>query len=87
LSAAAGAAFDHLADGVARLRGTDPTDDPAAMLDVNAAWAMVHGLGDLLNAGRLKHLQAMGKAEREAAMAEMIRRSLGAVDDVRHSAG
>jgi len=87
LSAAAGAAFDHLADGVARLRGTDPYDDPSAMLDVNAAWAMVHGLGDLLNAGRLRHLQAMSKTKREAAIAEMIRRSLGAVDDVRNSAG
>ncbi len=76
LAAAARAAFGQLVADVARLRGADPWADSSVMLDVMAAWAMVHGLGDLLNAGRLKHLQAMDKAKREAAVAEIIGRTM-----------
>jgi len=76
LAAAARAAFDRLVADVARLRGADPWEDPSVMLDVMAAWAIVHGLGDLLNAGRLKHLQGMSNAKREAAVAEIIGRTM-----------
>ena len=51
------AAFQHLLDNVAELRGTagsgtDMRDHPAAMADASALWALVHGLADLLQAGR-----------------------------------
>ena len=76
------AAFDHLLDNVAELRGTagsgtDTRDDPAAMTDATAAWAMVHGLADLLQAGRLTYLRSLAPAEREAVMAGIIRRCVG----------
>jgi AcrR family transcriptional regulator len=73
---AARAAYGHLIENVAEIRGADPTDDPAGMTDVTAAWAIVHGLADLLQAGRLSFLCSLAAPEREAAMAAIIRRVL-----------
>lgn len=66
LDRAANAAFDHLAQDIARLRGVSPYQDDAAMADVMAAWSMVHGFAALLMAGRLKPVQAMDTPAREA---------------------
>ena len=76
LKAASRAAYAHLLDGIGALRGRDPVGDPAGMTDVAAAWATVHGLADLLQAGRFGYLQALPPAEREATMAAIIRRAL-----------
>lgn len=70
------AAYQHLLDGIAAIRGAPPDDDPAGMADVTACWAIVHGLADLSQAGRLAWLQALPGPEREALMREVIGRVL-----------
>ena len=76
------AAYQHLLDNVAELRGIAgdgiaARDDPAAMADASALWALVHGLADLLQAGRLTYLRSLAPAERETVMAGIIRRCVG----------
>jgi AcrR family transcriptional regulator len=70
------AAYGHLVENVAEIRGADPVGDEAGMTDVTAAWAIVHGLADLLQAGRLSFLRSLPAPEREATMAAIIRRVL-----------
>lgn len=74
LKAEAGAAYRHLLDHVAELRGSDDPDDPAALADVTAIWAIVHGLADLMQAGRI--LKQLAPSDREALAAGVIRRCL-----------
>jgi AcrR family transcriptional regulator len=76
LAEASEAAFRHLVEGVTRLRGHAPSADAAAMADVMAAWSMAHGLAELLISGRLKPLQGMTDAEREAVLRRMMTRAL-----------
>jgi AcrR family transcriptional regulator len=71
LTQAACAAFDHLAASVAAI-GT--TGTAPAQADLVAAWAMAHGLADLLNAGQLDTL--LPAARRDAAIAEILGRCL-----------
>lgn len=74
LDHAATAAFDHLAQDIARLRGVSPYQDQGAMADVMAAWSMVHGFAALILAGRLKPLHDMDPPAREAFFAEIFAR-------------
>ncbi len=74
LDAAARAAFRHLLELVADLRGSDDADDPAALADVTALWAIVHGLADLMQASRI--LKPLSPDEREALAEGIIRRCL-----------
>jgi len=70
---AANAAFDQLDRDVAQVfaeKGGAPE-----RADVLEVWALTHGLADLLNGGRMKYLCDMRKAEREAAVAAMLRTS------------
>jgi AcrR family transcriptional regulator len=76
LSAAGAEAFERLIDAVERVRGVDPRKNKKAMLSVMAAWAIAHGLADLLVAGRMKFLLTLRKSEREAALAQLLRQSL-----------
>ena len=76
LSAAGSAAFQRLIDNVRRLRGVDPVKDRVSMLGVMSSWAIVHGLADLLIAGRMKFLLGLRKSEREAALTDLLRRTL-----------
>lgn len=69
------AAFDKLVNDIQQICNTDPYKDPVAMIDVMAAWAVVHGLADLMIAGRMAFLQNMNKADREAALSGIILRS------------
>lgn len=71
LALAAGAAFQQLVDDVARARGVGAPP----MLDVMSTWAIAHGLADLLNAGRMRHLLDMPPERREAAVTEILRRA------------
>jgi AcrR family transcriptional regulator len=59
----ASSSFAMLAGGVAAVRGVDPFGDRTAMLDVAAAWSMVHGIADLALSGQLKFLEEMGLAD------------------------
>ena len=71
LTQAACAAFDHLAVCVA---ATGAPGTPPARADLVAAWAMAHGLADLMNAGQL---DALLPAEgRDAAIAGILGRAI-----------
>ncbi len=48
----------------------------ATAVDIAAAWAAAHGLADLLMAGRLKTLHGMPPKARDAAIAEIVGRSV-----------
>ena len=76
LAEAAKAAFMHLADGVARLRGVSPFEEPAAMTDVMAIWSTVHGFADLYIAGRLGPPEGKPVADRDALLREILDRAM-----------
>lgn len=67
LQVASEAAYMHLVTQVRAMGGREA--------DVPPVWAMAHGLADLLAAGRLKSMQALGPAERDAAIGAMLLRS------------
>jgi AcrR family transcriptional regulator len=71
LTAAAQAAYGHLEAQTFAAGGRSAQD-------VAAAWAVAHGLADLMVAGRLKPLKALPAAERDAAFAAIIARALPA---------
>lgn len=68
LCAAGGAAYDHLVQTVEAL-GPDPS-----RLGPVAAWALVHGLAELLIAGRPESLQALSPDARDAALRDLLYR-------------
>lgn len=76
LCAAAEAAFDLLGANVLATRGAAPKEDETARRDLVAAWAMVHGLAELMIAGRPAALMALEGAAREDALREIIWRAL-----------
>jgi AcrR family transcriptional regulator len=76
LAAAGAEAFERLIRAIRQVRGVDPSKDKKAMLSVMAAWAIAHGLADLLVAGRMKYLLTLRKSERDAALAQLLRQSL-----------
>jgi AcrR family transcriptional regulator len=69
LEAAAQAAYQHLVDQVTAAGGRSAADEAAA-------WAVSHGLADLLAAGRLKGLGSLPAEARDRMVAEIIRRVL-----------
>jgi AcrR family transcriptional regulator len=69
LGQAARAAYQHLVDQVAAAGGRSVADE-------SAAWAITHGLADLLSAGRMRSVGAFDAANRDAVIAQMIRRVL-----------
>lgn len=63
LSKAATASFHLLVDAVHAVNGVDPRRDGAAMRDVAASWAIVHGLAELTLSGRMPLLATDGDAD------------------------
>ena len=76
LADTAGCAFERLVAHVRAVVGADPRQDDPAMLNVMAAWSTVHGLADLMNSGRAKHLLQMTTTKRESAISELLARSI-----------
>ena len=74
LCAASKAAYDKL---VAEVCATAPHAAPDD-ISIAAVWALTHGLADLLSSGRLRMLQHMTGAQRDAAVAAVIGRLLRA---------
>jgi AcrR family transcriptional regulator len=74
LHVAASAAYRKLVEDVARLSEARAQPSPT---EVMRTWAIAHGLADLMNSRRLKPLLGLRKTERDAALSEMLRRSLG----------
>ena len=60
--------YRHLQAAIAAVNGAEA--------DLTLAWAVVHGLAELLLAGRLVWLQSLTLPEREAALVAMLRRVL-----------
>ena len=58
----ASSSFGTLVEGVAAARGSGPVGDAASMIDVAAAWSMVHGIAGLVLAGQMKFLDEAGLA-------------------------
>jgi AcrR family transcriptional regulator len=77
LETASEAAFDHLAQDIARLRGVSPYEDGEAMADVMASWSMVHGFASLLLSGRMQPVQDMDPPTREAFFRQVFARVTG----------
>ncbi|WP_102110499.1 TetR/AcrR family transcriptional regulator [Oceaniglobus roseus] len=71
LADAGTAAFRHLAEGIARLRGEDP--GPAADPLLYGVWSLVHGFAELLISGRMPPVQAMSATEREGFLRGILR--------------
>ncbi len=80
---AAGAAFEKLVGNIQDVLDADPHTDPAAMKQVVASWAIVHGLADLLISGRLNAPMAMGdtsEVHHETVFSEIMLRVLDRED-------
>ena len=74
---AASVAYRKLVEDVARLCGAAPGQPEPLPSEVMRTWAIAHGFADLMNSHRLKPLLGLRKAERDAVLAEMLRRSFG----------
>ncbi|MDN5927981.1 MAG: TetR/AcrR family transcriptional regulator [Hyphomicrobiales bacterium] len=67
----------QLIQGVSAVRGSAAQGDKAAMLDVAAAWSMVHGIADLALSGRMKFMDEPGLAgDPDATYRNLIERIL-----------
>jgi hypothetical protein len=74
LHAAAADAFGILAQAVGAARGADPWADATGPVDVAAAWALAHGLADLLLSDRLRFLQGALDADPDGTVLAVMRR-------------
>jgi AcrR family transcriptional regulator len=76
---AAKAAFGILVEGVREIMDCDPHTHSAAMAQVAASWAMVHGLADLMISGRLDGplaLNDISEKTREVLLSDIMLRAL-----------
>jgi AcrR family transcriptional regulator len=82
LGRAASTAFEELVRQVAEVTGnhTPPTKDRSVLTDVGAAWAIVHGLADLLAAGRLPSLGGLPEKARNRAILAIVGRAVNPGD-------
>jgi AcrR family transcriptional regulator len=69
-------AFEILLGIVEGVREADPLADDAGRLDVAATWSIVHGIANLLIAGRLRFLQPQLDRDRDGTLARLIDRAL-----------
>jgi AcrR family transcriptional regulator len=75
LSDAGGSAFGVLTGNILAMTGRDYATDPAAGEDVIAAWAMVHGLSELLIGDKLHLPENMPREAFVSLISAIIRRS------------
>lgn len=78
LAAAGEAAFRHLVEGVARLRGVSSEEDASLIPDILAVWSMVHGFAELFVSGRTTAAQRMTASERKALLKKILDRAMAA---------
>lgn len=79
LNEAGAASFDILTEAVGEARGAGPGRDETVMIDVAAAWSIVHGLAELLLAGRMPFLTNMAGDDPDAIYAGIITKILPAM--------
>lgn len=68
-------AFDKLVKEIQGISQSDPYVDSIAMVDVMAAWAIAHGLSDLMIAGRMSFIQNMEQPTRDTVLSDIILRA------------
>ena len=72
-------AFEKLAGDTSKVTGRSLHDDPKGMTDVIAAWAMVHGIADLMISNRLEYLTTVPVGMREEMIRDIVRRSVNGI--------
>ena len=72
LSNAAQRSFDMLVENIEAVHGKNAYQDEKAMQDVMAAWAVTHGLADLLSSGRMKYLTNLSEPDRSRILSQII---------------
>ncbi len=87
LHAAAANAFGILAQAVGAARGADPWTDATGPVDVAAAWALAHGLADLLLSDRLRFLHGAMEADPDGTVLAIMRRLVLCAPQVQEGAG
>ena len=71
------AAFDKLVAETRAIAGNDPYADPDAMSQLVASWSLVHGLAELIVAGRAERLLGLSSLsvdQRDAVLSDILRR-------------
>lgn len=76
LSAAGGAAFEHLAQHVEAITQRDRASDPDVMQDIIACWSTAHGFANLLISGGLPEFRQKPPEEQLAFFHAVFARSL-----------
>jgi AcrR family transcriptional regulator len=76
LHQAASVAFSMLVDSVAAFEGRDPLGDQPGRQHVAAAWAMAHGLADLLLSDRMPFVGSLNGQELDDFLAGILTRSI-----------
>jgi hypothetical protein len=78
LQSVAESAFEELVEHVRCVTQDpgSPKKDGTMMIDVAAAWAVAHGLADLLVAGRLNTLGSLAPRTRDRRIAAIIARAI-----------
>jgi AcrR family transcriptional regulator len=74
LSKSSSDAFRLLVDDIAAMRGEDPLGTAEGRADIAAAWSQVHGLAELLIAGRLAFLRPDLERDSEGTIRNTIER-------------
>ncbi|CAA9414366.1 MAG: Transcriptional regulator, AcrR family [uncultured Rubellimicrobium sp.] len=87
LRAAAEDAFDILAGAVGAARGAGPWADEAGPADVAAAWALAHGLADLLLSNRLQFLRGAMETDPDGTALAIMRRLVLCAPEAEAGAG
>lgn len=73
LAAAARCTYDHLVACVRRLHGNAADSAEPSPRMIMTAWAVSHGLADLLNGSRAKLFESLDRRDREALLTAIIR--------------
>ncbi|GAB4190112.1 MAG: TetR/AcrR family transcriptional regulator [Wenzhouxiangellaceae bacterium] len=76
-AAASLAAFDKLVVEIQAVAGSDPYANPEAMIQLIAAWSVVHGLAELIVSGRAERplgLEGLSTEQRDAVLSDILRR-------------
>ena len=77
LGAASERSYETLAADIAHRSGESPFRSEAAMADMTIAWGLVHGIADLMNAGRMRSLLCLPPDRRDLAVRALVRRAIG----------
>lgn len=73
-------AFNKLVVDVKNVRNIDPYSDPVVMKDVMSAWAIVHGLANLMISNRAEtamDFERMSRTDRDTELSNIILRAIG----------